>query len=67
MASVPTPAHAISDLPFLFCVWDGSDVANDLVPWNDGKAVAEQPEPDGLVGMTYAASKDLHQNLYCMS
>ena len=63
MAAMPGSSNTVTDLPFLLRVRDGSDLTNKLMTGNNGKAVAEQSEANGVIRMADTTSENLDQDL----
>lgn len=55
VTTVPWSANPVTFLPFLLRGRDSSDLANDLVTWDDRETIAEAAKLDNRVGVADAA------------
>ena len=63
MTAVPWRTDAVAFLPSLLRRWNGSDIADDFMAWDNWKAIAEATEANYLVRVTNAAGQDFDQDL----
>lgn len=54
VAAMPCAADPVTDLPSLLAVWDGDDLGDNFMAWDEGKAVAKAGMLDNLVGVAHA-------------